>query len=390
MSQIQALIANIDDLTSTIINIGEKINRLSVIKPPPLTFSDINGSGMFKFMTNRQIAKKMIMLGGSQIGLTITPVVNQTLNTTPGAAFIPQPISNQINNIDINIAHLTVYGKFLYDSNGNLIDDEITYPECVAGDGEGEGGVNHMPGSFPMLEMAKEMKNDFQLAISGLRIKGGEIGQAFIDMQFQLILAVTTLASAATILPPGSGLPTALSAIKAIPTALMAFQTRIMQIIPYLKPLGNLAVLLPDESMNAAIVPINTILSIIKKPFDVLDLILSLVTALSSATPPVPGADGVTPAEPMVVEVTANPTLLMPSDAGIVPVQLKASVSKGSWQYAYSWSSIPVGGVTPTGWSSTKKEVTVFPTTSTRYICKVTDTKLKTSKTSEVTVSFAL
>lgn len=390
MSQVQALVANIDDLTSTIINIGEKINKLSVVKPPPLTFSDIDGSGMFKFMTNRQIAKKMILLGGSQMGLTITPVINQTLSTTPGAAFIPPPVDNYINNIDANIAHLTVYGKFLYDSNGNLIDDEITYPDCVANDGEGEGGVNHMPSSFPMLEMAKEMKNDFKLAISGLRIKGGEIAQAFIDMQFQLILAVTTLASAATILPPGSGLPTALSAIKAIPTALMAFQTRIMQIIPYLKPLSNLAVLIPDDKIDAAIIPINTILSIIKKPFDIMDLILSLVTALAGSTPPVPGADGVTPAEPMVVELTANPTLLMPSDAGVVPVQLKANVSKGSWQYAYSWSSIPVGGTLPTGWSSTKKEVTVYPTVATKYICKITDIKLKSSKTSDITVSFAL
>lgn len=374
MSQIDVLLANLDGLSSTIISMGEKINKLSATAPPSLTFSDYNGDGMFKLMTNRQIAKRIIMMGGNQLGLSATNIVNNTVAGTEAAAAVNQyggPIAastqNQINTIDENIAHLTVYGKFLYDVNGKLIDNEILYPDCVAADGQGEGGVNHMTESFPLLQWASDVKNEFKLAIAGIRIKAGEIGQAFIDMQFQLILAITTLAASATILPPGSGLPVALSAIKAIPAAFMAFQTRIMQIIPYLKPISFISVLLPMDKIDAAIAPINAVLSMVKAPFAVLDVILSLITALAGATPPVPGVGG-EPTQPMLVQPTANPNSVN-DILGKTKVDLKSNVSQGSWQYSYAWSSDPYGFI------GTKKDVTDYPKVTTKYIVTVTDIK---------------
>jgi len=388
MSQIDALIANIDEITNTVIDIGEKINQLSAIKAPTLTFGEVKDHTMFAFMTNRQIAKKIILMGGNMTGMSASAAVNTAVGQT-----VPPPVAGvansmganqQIASIDANLAHLIVYGKFMYDANGRLVDNEILFPDCVASDGEGQGesGITNMSIDFPLMQWIRDAKKEFKFAIAALRIKAGELGQAFIDMQFQLVLAVTTLASAATILPPGSGLPTALSAIKAIPTTLMAFQTRIMQLIPYLKPLSYLKVLIPVDKVDAAIAPINVVLNLIKRPFAIVDIILTLVTVLTGATPPVPGADGVTPPDPMEVKPTAEPNNLPLGNPDKTVVQLKANASKGSWQYVYQWSSDPFGFV------SSKSDPTVIPKVTTKYICKVAD-KQDTSNvvTSSVTVN---
>jgi hypothetical protein len=366
------LLANIDDITNTVIDIGEKINQLSAIKAPKLTFSDASGTGTYKFMTDRQIAKKIIILGGNMSGISASPAVEEALNRTvpqQGSALVSEFAGQQVGSIDANLAHLMVYGKFMYNENGMLIDNEILFPDCVAGEGEGKGesGITNMSVDFPLMQWIRDIKKEFKFAIAGLRIKAGELGQAFIDMQFQLVLAITTLASAATILPPGSGLPTALSAIKSIPTTLMAFQTRIMQLIPYLKPLTFLKVLIPMDKVDAAVAPINVILNLIKRPFAIIDVILTLVTALAGATPPVPGADGVTPADPMEVKPSAEPNNIPIGNPANIQVKLKANASKGSWKYVYQWSSDPFGFV------SSKADPIVTPKFTTKYICKVAD-----------------
>jgi len=368
MAQLDTLLLNIDVLTDTIIDIGEKINKLSAIKAPTFTFSDADGNGTFKMLTNRQMAKKIIMMGGNITGVSPTQGINAGVNTLGqrGAAVVNIAAGGLINQIDEDIAHLTVYGKFLYDSNGILIDNEILYPECVAVDGEGEGGVNHMTSSNPLLQRVKDIKKEFKFAVAGLRIKAGEIGQAFIDMIFQLVLAITTLASAATILPPGSGLPTALSAIKSIPTTLMAFQTRIVQIVPLLAPLSYIGLILPTNKLDSALAPINIVLTLLRRPFEVIDVVLGLVTAMVSATPPVPGVDG-EPAEPIEIKPNADPSTI--NQGGVTPVKLTANASKGSWEYKYLWTS------SQPGFSSTEKEVVVTPSITTTYYIKVTDTK---------------
>lgn len=381
--QIDNLIKNIDDLTNTVIDIGEKINQLSAIKAPTFTFSEIGGSGTFKFMTNRQIAKKIIMMGGSKFGSAGAQINSAISANTPPqvAGGINATLGQEINSIDEDTAHLMVYGKFLYDANGRLIDNEERFPDCVAKPGQGLSGITHMSNSFPLLQWAKNAKKEFTFAMAGLRIKVGELGQAFIDMQFQLILAVTTLASAVTILPPGSGLPTALSAVKSIPTTLMAFQTRIMQLVPFLSPLSYLEVLIPIDKVDSVLIPINIVLNLIKRPFSVIDTILSLVTALTGATPPVPGVDG-EPAEPITVNIIANPTVLPTGNPLNISVNLAANASKGSWQYTYKWTSDPPGFVAST------KEVKVIPKATTKYTVKVSDAKdSNNSVTSDITIT---
>jgi hypothetical protein len=381
MSQIQTLIQNIDDLSDTVISIGEKINKLSVTKPPPLTFSDFNGTGMFKFMTNRQIAKRLIMFGGSISGYNPSALVYAGLNATTGpqgAAFAEGTFGKYINKIDEDTAHLIVYGKFLYDANGRLIDNEILYPDCYYKKGEG-GEVNNMDDDFPLMQSVKDMKKDLKLAVAGLRIKIGEIGQAFIDMQIQLVLAVTTLASAVTIMPPGSGLPTALSAIKAIPAALMAFQTRIFQILQLLPPLKYLNILIGDKA-DSAIGSVNMMLVLMKRPFDAIDTVLSLITALAGSIQPVPGVDG-EPTEPIVVAPSATMTTVKSGDM----VEISANASKGSWQYLYEWTA-QIQNKT-SGVLSKEKTLKTKTIYTTKYIVKVTDKKEGTVKFGDITIN---
>ena len=383
MSQIDLLLFNIDEITNTVIDIGEKINQLSSLKSPKLTFSDASGTGMFKFMTDRQIAKKVVMMFGNMTGLSVTELANTAV--TDNVPVQGQPIVNklagqEINSIDQNIAHLMVYGKFLYDANGQLVDNEILFPKCVAGEGKGESGITHMSVSFPLLVWIKDLKKEFKNAIASLRIKAGELAQAYIDMQFQLVLAITTLASAATILPPGSGLPTALSAVKSIPTALMAFQTRILQLLPLLKPLSYAKVLIPIDKLDPAIAPINVVLKLILRPFVVIDVILTLVAALAGATPPVPGVDGVPP-DPLKLNLTAEPSSLPLFNPNGIYVDLKAGANGGSYHYYYQWSSSPAGLI------SNNKNPTHKPTTTTTYTVKVLDTKTNEQTTSSITVN---
>lgn len=381
MSQIETLIQNVDDLSNTVISIGEKINKLSVVKPPPLTFSEFGGSGTFKFMTNRQVAKRLIMMGGSISGYNPSSGIYAGLNATTGpqgAAFAAGTFGQSINKIDEDTAHLIVYGKFLYDTNGRLVDNEILYPDCYYKKGEG-GEVNNMDDDFPLMQSIKDIKNDLKLAVAGLRIKIGEIGQAFIDMQIQLVLAVTTLASAVTIMPPGSGLPTALSAIKAIPAALMAFQTRIMQILPLLPPLKYLNVLLGDKA-DSAIGSVNMMLILMKRPFDAMDTVLSLITALAGSTPPVPGVDG-EPTEPIVVAPSATMTTVKSGDN----VEISANASKGSWQYTYEWTA-QIQNQT-SGVLSKEKTLKTKTIYTTKYIVKVTDKKEGTVKFGDITIN---
>jgi hypothetical protein len=198
-------------------------------------------------------------------------------------------------------------------------------------------------------------------------------------MQIQLVLAVTTLASAATIMPPGSGLPTALSAIKAIPAALMTFQTRIMQIIPLLPPLKFLNVLLGDKA-DSAIGAVNMLLILIKRPFDAIDAVLSLITALAGSTPPVPGVDG-EPTEPIVVAPSATMTTVKSGDN----VEISANASKGSWQYTYEWTA-QIQNQT-SGVLSKEKILKTKTIYTTKYIVKVTDKKEGTVKFGDITIN---
>ena len=340
-------IVKLDDLTSTIIGLGNKINSLSSasIPPPP----------SFNFLSDRQIAKRIIMAGGNRLG------------------------SSEVQ-VDEKIAHLTVYGKLLFDTNGRLIEDNIRFPECLAKSGEGEGGINFMADTSPMLEDIKNMKNEFNIAIAGLRIKGGEIFQAFIDMNIQLVLAVTTLASCVTIMPPGSGLPTAVSTIKAIPAAFLSFQTRLIQIIPFLKPLSYVTVLVGEQA-NALISALDSILLIFKTPFEIIDTVLGLVTALAGSTPPVPGV-GNAPPEPMEVKPTAEPEIISFYESGLKDIILKANASKGSWKFTYNWSS-DTGRFSSIG--EDKKEVVDRPSVTTKYTVTVTDSN-GDSKSSDVMV----
>jgi len=358
MSGIQDLTSSITKLDKQIHTLGTNINTLSSVSATKPKYA---------LMTKRQIAKRIIMMGGDIMGSI--PIPNPpTPPPLPGG--VPSPPKPNLQ-MDEKTAHLTVYGKFLYGPDGKLIDNEELFPDCVAKPGEGMSGVNNMPDSSPMLRDIEDMKEEFEKSINGLLLKVGEIGHAAGDMMIQLILAITSLAAAATILPPGSGVPVAVSAIKSIPAAFMTFQTRLIQIIPLLKPLRYANVLLDDSSAGPVISSINTMLNVFSTPLGIINNALSPVAALAGgggAIPPVPGVDA--PAEPVVLDPKAEPNIIT-TNVGKT-IKLKANASKGSWQYTYKWYSDPVGFSA----YSENDDVTVDmlpPLETTRYYVEVTD-----------------
>lgn len=320
MSQIETMYSNIDKITAAVDDINKSVN---VASPPSMDIRE-------HFMTDRQVMKKVMMSGGNMSG-------------------IPDPSATDIQMSEED-AHSLVYGKLMYDDNGKLVDNEEKNPECV-------DKKTKVKDSHPLKMWIKNKKLDVAIAFDSLKSKSAEIGEASTQLSIETVAAFITIGSSAAILPFGAGVPTAFSALQGIFSALQAFQTKVIQVLPILEPLTYVAILIPLDVIGTVIGMINGLLAIVSGALAAVAGLLAPIAQLKSIIGTEP------PKQQMKLEkIEANPETIGPGQS----TKLSIFVTNGSWDYNYTWSHN--GTVI-----SNEKEVQVQPLTTTTYTCTAVD-----------------
>lgn len=230
--QMKELESNIDALSEVIIKLNEPTGVLKI-------------DWTTTFLTPRQTAKKIMMFGA--------PIITDGIGQT-----IPP---------DEKSIHMVVYGKYLLDGNGVLVDNEIKFPDCVDKD-------RGMSITHPMFtEKIKNMMKDLKKSIRILNIKKIALKEAFVLAGKQIIAGVAAAISALTLLPFGAGLPTAIPALQSIVTAITTLMTSIMEILPILGPLVNIPLVIASGALTGIFAMVNGALILL---IGILDLIATL------------------------------------------------------------------------------------------------------------------
>lgn len=237
-----------NDLEQKIEELNKSIYNLKKITTPPVVdplYSMVDEPNFF--MTDRQVAKKMMMESGDE----------------PGVG------NERVSKVDEETAHFAVYGKLMYDSNNKLIDDEIKYPECVDLD-------YAMKTDSPLIEKVKIMKTESKNAIKGLCVKKAELTEDTTKAGLEISLAVPASIDAITCFPkPQPSL--ALSTVLSVLSSVSKLQSKVLELIPYLPPLLYLINLLPASKVtkiinlvliliSALVIIISTIEAVTVKP----------------------------------------------------------------------------------------------------------------------------
>jgi hypothetical protein len=342
-------------------------------------------------LTKRQAAKKRLLIASGVIsaaGTTVIAVQNdveQTVSATSALDGSPSPIKK---NYDVayaanaarmigakmtpEAAHFIIYGKFKRDANGQLIDNEIEDPDCVF-------TKLAMPDTHPTLGEIDKMVDDLVKALNMMGIRQAELIQDIAQFIISVPATVTAIASAAVILPPGSGIPTAFATFQAFMQNLMNLASRLGDFSEDIHFLNYLPLLIEAQKIDSIIGIVNIQINAIYTLLCAIDTLLNVIPSVASP----PGLGG-TPGDPVTVEVKAEPSKIR---VGVAQdVKLTASATNGSWEYTYKWTG-------PDGVISTDKNVTILdgPYVTTTYTCIVTDKKDNTNSTSaNVTVERTL
>jgi len=230
--QIKQLETNIDALSEVILKLNEPTNTLKI-------------NWDITFLTPRQIAKKLMEFNA--------PII------TDG--------TNQVIPPDEKSIHIVVYGKYLLDGKGKLVDNEIKFPDCVDKD-------RGMSLTHPMFtEKIKNMISEVKTSIRILNIKKIALKEAFELAGKQIVAGVAAAVSALTLLPFGAGLPTAIPALQSIVTAINTLMSTILEILPVLGPLVNIPLVIAEGVLNSIFTMVNSALVVL---IGILDLISGL------------------------------------------------------------------------------------------------------------------
>ncbi len=230
MSAIQDLEKNIDDLTEIIIKLNEETPPFDVAK---------------YFMTPRQVAKKMMKMSA-------------TVTTDATGMSIPA---------DDKSIHMIVYGKYMVDNQGKLVDNEIKYPECVDKDKAMQD--NHPTLKDKVPNMKKEVKNSVRV----LNIKKTELTKAIKLAGQQIVTGIASFAAAVVVLPIGSGAPLGMAALQSIVSAINTLSSRVMEILPILGPLIDIPLLVAEAVIDIVLNVVNVLLKVL---ISVLGLIVEI------------------------------------------------------------------------------------------------------------------
>lgn len=326
MAALDELPGKIQELTDTIIGVGEKIS------PPksPISLSDSD------MLSDREVMKKLLKQGGS----------------------IGGDIPGQSVGMSEEIAHWTVYGKYPTDPNP-------TTPDLTK---------TAIKDNHPMMENIKSMKSELKTTLSQLGQKTQEIFAATKQLITDIIQAIITLASSAVVMPFGAGVPTGLSAVMSIFSSLQAFQTKLMQVIPLLKPLTNVAILVNSEKAEPLANAIIKALGAISDPLSLIDGLLDKLSIIGGKV-----ASAQEETKNVKLEITNSNPIVTPETPEST---LTAVATQGTWEYTYKWTSNK-----DTTFLSTDQQIIVSPGVTTKYTCEVTDTNDPPSvKTASTTV----
>ena len=331
-------------------------------------------------LTKRQIAKKIILITAgvvSNTGAAVQNIAGATQSAISSSAFlgadIPPEVPEALSNYDVQFglnaatmigqkitpeaAHFIVYGKFMRDESGNLIDNEVLYPDCVLQE-------LAMPEIHPTMANIQVMITQLTRVLTMLPIRANELASDIMQSTMAIAANITAIASAAAILPPGAGVPVAFSAFQSLLANLMNLVSKVSNVAIDIEYLNYLPLLVDGAKMDAILNTINGVLTIINTTLATVDTITSFISS-SSAAPTPPGVAG-TPGEPITVEAKAEPDTVDEFYAG--NIKLSATANKGSWEYTYRWTG-------PDGFLSSEKDLILIgaPYQSTEYTVTVTD-----------------
>jgi len=204
MGQIEMISTNVKDLVETIESIGESITVPLVPTP------DVESL----FLTKEEIMVKILMVGGDLTG----------------------SFSGVDIGMDEETAYETVYGELQYENNctgGTQSGCVLLYPGVVNKD------KTKVKEDHPLNTKIEKTKQEVKVAVKQKGSKTGEIKDASVQLGIEIGSAAVTIGASATIMPPGSGIPVAFSAVQSIFSSLQSFQTKVEQILPFLGPLTS-------------------------------------------------------------------------------------------------------------------------------------------------------
>jgi len=355
-----------DDLTKSKEDLQKKITTLQISGLPPVSKvpSDIWEKAIKpKLLTQRQITKKIIIMQGT--------------------SFNP-PISEED-------AQLCVYGKIYY-KNGKLYDNDKLDPACVAQPGD-EDYQPPIDENHPMWKKINQQIKDLEDGLKQLGIKLGEFTIAIPVTIATIATSLAALVSSIVILPFGSGIPTAMTAVQTMMASIKNLQQKTAEILPLLAIIDTIGLLLPKEA-QPVIAQINVIFGIFVTILAALTLIIGLLDkvtkALSKSKKKMDSIE-------LTVKTKAEPPMITKGKE----VKLSVEASGSDYQFTYEWTDNN-GNIIPRDPNNLDGDDdgirTIIPNIpytfeslkarlpQTTYNCKVTDGK-GTSKTSSVTIS---
>jgi len=245
------------ELNSKLDTLTKSLQDMKKIVPPkPDVWKDIIEP---QLLTPRRIAKKIMIT---------------TCGIVPGVGGIPS-----VPKIDEKTAHLAIYGKLMYDSDGQLIDDEVKHPECVnkikfkKNDSTDNSDDNDI---YPMKDKVKNMKLEVQNAIKAFGKKMEDLEDGVQKAALEVGIGVAAFIDAATNIPkPQPSL--AISSILGILSSITKLQAKVIEFVPLLAPLQYLVFLLPQAAQI-----IGTVTSMLIIPLTVLVTAIGGLSALMS------------------------------------------------------------------------------------------------------------
>lgn len=334
------LIQSLKDNKSKLDDNIKKIQAMGVPNPADFIISMLEKQNLI--LSKRQIAKKMLILS--------------TKST-------PYPMSEED-------AQLFIYGKVYYE-NGVLFDKDKNDDNspCVAKPGDEDYQPPIDLKNHNLIIKIEKMIKDFK---DGIKQFGAKLGEFLLQIPAAIaviITSITALISSVMILPFGSGLPSALTAVQTMIATIKELQAKISTFLPFLEPITEAIGLLLDKAGQVIIGAINTVFGIATKITGLISGILGSLTAVTS----------IFAAKKKESEEQGISVDVEASDKSIVygqSVNLKATASGGDWSFSYQW--IDSSGTV----LSNSSKFSVTPRSTTQYTCKVIDGKNTTASDS--------
>jgi uncharacterized membrane protein YbaN (DUF454 family) len=350
----------------------EKINKLQEIGLPGV--KDVAKVIWQKIqdqllLSPRQIAKKLVMLAG------------ESLDTGwfPGKGGMTE-----------EDAQLMVYGKVYY-KNGKLYDKDYPDSAWVYYDGSNFDDSNipciGHPGDedyFPpmtkdhaMFKEAIDNVKKFKAALQQIAIHLGEFLIALPNMIITIAISLVSLVSSIIILPPGAGIPTALTAVQTMLKTLKDLQAAVAVFLP---PIEDLFEVIGQILPKSAQPIINMITGIISILFGIISAILAIVGIFDKIMEAVKKLTKKSEEQEMKTKAKAEPATVEQGESTV----LTAEVTGGSWDFDYEWTG-------PGGVISNEQSPKVTPNfgqdgKKVTYTCKATDKKSGTVQTDSVKI----